>query len=153
MLRLGTYYSPWKESITVVLRKLGKPNYETPKAYRPMMPPMMLLSTIAKVLTAIIVMDITRLVEQHQLLPKTHFGGRPGRTTTDAIHYLVHRYTVHGLVRVRSGQILRTPDPNLQVRSTNTWTWTRSRSSPGLNLVLSIKLKYILKINIYIQKN
>ncbi len=55
-----------------------------------MMPPMMLLSTIAKVLTAIIVMDITRLVEQHQLLPKTHFGGHPGQTTTDAIHYLVH---------------------------------------------------------------
>ena len=23
------------------------------------------------------------------LLPDTHFGGRPGRTTTDAIHYLV----------------------------------------------------------------
>jgi hypothetical protein len=30
-------------------------------------------------------------VEQHQLLPKTHFGGRPGRTTIDAIHYLVHK--------------------------------------------------------------
>ena len=30
-------------------------------------------------------------MEQHQLLPKTHFGGRPGRTTTDAIHYLVHK--------------------------------------------------------------
>lgn len=31
------------------------------------------------------------MVELHQFLPKTHFGGRPGRTTTDAIHYLVHK--------------------------------------------------------------
>lgn len=30
-------------------------------------------------------------METHQLLPKTHFGGRPGHTTTDAIHYLIHK--------------------------------------------------------------
>jgi len=29
------------------------------------------------------------MVEKSALLPDTHFGGRPGRTTTDAIHYLV----------------------------------------------------------------
>jgi hypothetical protein len=29
------------------------------------------------------------LIEKNTLLPDTHFGGRPGRTTTDAIHYLV----------------------------------------------------------------
>ena len=86
-LKLGADYGPWKESITVVLRKPGKPNYEMPKAYWPIV----LLSTIAKVLTAIVVTEITRLAEQHQLLPKTHFGGRPGHTTSDTIHYLVHR--------------------------------------------------------------
>jgi ribonuclease HI/exonuclease III len=86
-LILDTYYDPWREFTTVVLRKPGKPNYETPKAYRPIA----LLSTLAKVLTAIVAEDISRLAEKHQLLPKTHFGGRPGRTTTDAIHYLVHR--------------------------------------------------------------
>ena len=85
-LSLGIYYDPWREFTTVVLRKPGKPNYETPKAHRPIA----LLSTVAKVLTAIVAEDVSRLVEQHQLLPLTHFGGRPGRTTTDAIHYLVH---------------------------------------------------------------
>jgi len=87
ILKMGKYYDPWREFVTVVLRKPGKPSYETPKAYRPIA----LLSTLAKVLTAIVAEDISRLAEEHQLLPKTHFGGRPGRTTTDAIHYLVQR--------------------------------------------------------------
>jgi ribonuclease HI/exonuclease III len=87
ILKLGKYYDPWRESTTVVLRKPGKPRYDVPKAYRPVV----LLSTLAKVLTAIVAEDISQLAERHQLLPKTHFGGRPGRTTTDAIHYLVHR--------------------------------------------------------------
>jgi hypothetical protein len=34
---------------------------------------------------------MSRLVEYHHLLPNTHFRGRPGRTTMDTIHYLVHR--------------------------------------------------------------
>jgi ribonuclease HI len=46
---------------------------------------------MAKVLTAIVAEDMSRLVEKHQLIPTSHFGGRPGRTTTDAIHYLVRR--------------------------------------------------------------
>jgi len=33
----------------------------------------------------------TFLTEKHQLLPKNHFGGRPGRTTTDAMHLLTLR--------------------------------------------------------------
>ena len=86
-LERGYYYKPWRESITVVLCKPGKPNYSVPKAYRPIA----LLCTIAKLLTAIIADEVSRLAKKHQLLPKTHFGGRPGRTTTDAIHYLVHK--------------------------------------------------------------
>jgi len=85
VLSLGTYYAPWRDFTTVVLRKPGKPSYETAKAHRPIA----LLSTVAKVLTAIVAEDISHLVEHHQLLPATHFGGRPGRTTTDAVHYLV----------------------------------------------------------------
>lgn len=82
---LRTYYSGWQEFTTAVLRKPGKPNYEVPKAYRPIA----LLCTIPKVLTAIVAENISHLVEKEFLLPDTHFGGRPGRTTTDAIHYLV----------------------------------------------------------------
>jgi ribonuclease HI len=87
ILTLGIYYDPWKEFTTIVIKKPNKPNYTTPKAYRPIA----LISTMAKVLTAAVAENISRLVEQHQLLPNTHFGGRPGRTTTDAIHYLVHK--------------------------------------------------------------
>jgi hypothetical protein len=31
---------------------------------------------------------MTYYLERHQLLPATHFGGRPGRSTTDSLHLL-----------------------------------------------------------------
>ena len=61
-----------------------------PKAYWPTA----LISTMVKVLTALVAKNISQLVEQHQLLPKNHFGGRPGRTTADAIHYIVHKIKI-----------------------------------------------------------
>ena len=87
MLDKNLQYSPWKSFTTVVLRKPGKPHYNDPKAYRPIA----LLNTMWKVLTAIVADQITFLTENHQLLPKNHFGGRPGRTTTDAMHLLTLR--------------------------------------------------------------
>ena len=68
---LRTYFQGWREFTTAVLRKPGKPNYEVLKAYQPIV----LLCTIPKVLTAIVVEDIARLVEKNTLLPDTHFGG------------------------------------------------------------------------------
>jgi hypothetical protein len=87
MLELNIYYDPWREFTTIVLRKPGKPSYETPKAYRPIA----LICTLAKVLTSIVAENLSQLVEQHRLLPKNHFGGRPGRSTADAVHYLVNK--------------------------------------------------------------
>ena len=84
MLELDLHYEPWKHFTTVVLRKPGKPRYDLPKAYRPIA----LLNTMAKVATAIVADHISHLTEKHQLLPAHHFGGRPGRTTTDAVHLL-----------------------------------------------------------------
>jgi hypothetical protein len=80
------FFKPWKSFTTVVLRKPGKPRYDIPKAYRPIA----LLSTMWKVLTAIIAEQLTFVTEKHQLLPARHFGGRPGHTTTDAMHLLTH---------------------------------------------------------------
>ena len=79
-------YKPWKEFITIVLRKPGKPRYDVPKAFRPIA----LLNTMWKVLTAIVAEQLTHITEKYQLLPGHHFGGRPGRTTTDALHLLAH---------------------------------------------------------------
>ena len=83
----GWYFTPWKAFTTIVLHKPGKPRYDTPKAYRPIA----LLNTMAKVLTSIIAEQLTFYSEKYQLLPPQHYGGRPARTTTDAIHMLVYK--------------------------------------------------------------
>ena len=45
---------------------------------------------MGKILSAIVACKLTAAIETHGLLSNTYFGGRPGRTTTDAIHYLVY---------------------------------------------------------------
>lgn len=79
---LKTYYDPWRESITVILRKSGKPDYTTPKVYRPIA----LLNTTAKLLSAIVAERTSYILKAHNLLPNTHFGSCPGRSTTDSLH-------------------------------------------------------------------
>ena len=74
ILKYDLYYDPWREFTMVVLRKPAKPSYLVPKAYRPVV----LLSMLAKVLTAIVAECLSNLVKAHHLLLKTHFGGRPG---------------------------------------------------------------------------
>ena len=59
ILDLETYYEPWKDFTTVVLRKPDKPSYIVPKVYRPIA----LLSTMAKILTSIVAETISRLVK------------------------------------------------------------------------------------------
>ena len=83
-VKLQIHYEPWKESITVILRKPGKPDYSAPKAYRPIA----LLNTTAKLLSAIMADRTVYILETHNLLPATHFGGHPGRTTEDSLHLL-----------------------------------------------------------------
>ena len=50
--------------------------------------PITLFRTIPKLLSACIAEDLCYLAEQRGLLPGNHFGGRPRRTTTDALHLL-----------------------------------------------------------------
>ena len=61
MLDENLMFKPWKEFTTVVIRKPGKSNYSTPKAYRPIA----LLNTMWKVITAIIDRKSTRLNSSH----------------------------------------------------------------------------------------
>lgn len=90
-----TYYEPWRESITVILRKPGKPDYSTPKAYWPIA----LLNTTAKLLSAIVADRMSYILEAHNLLPPTHFGGRPGRSTEDSL--LLPEHTIRHVWRQR----------------------------------------------------
>ena len=85
VFKLNVYHAQWREIITCVLQKPGKPHYDVPKAYQPIA----LLNTIAKLLTSVVAEELSILVETHQLLPVTHFGGWPGRMMTDPFHLLM----------------------------------------------------------------
>ena len=67
-----------------VVSKPGKADHTTPGAYRPIA----LLDTIGKVLSSCVAEDLVKMAEIHQLIPKNHYGCRPGQTTIDALHYV-----------------------------------------------------------------
>jgi hypothetical protein len=70
----------------VVLRKPGKPDYSAPGAYRPIS----LLNTLRKLLEAVIAKRLSYYAETYGLLLDTQFGGRPGRTTEQALLILAN---------------------------------------------------------------
>ena len=80
-INLGYHPKRWRSARIVVLRKPGKPDYSVPGAYRPIS----LLNTLGKLLEAVVAKRLSHLAEKHDLLPDTQFGGRPGRTTEQAL--------------------------------------------------------------------
>jgi len=82
--KLSDYPASWKDSITIVLRKLEKPYYTIPSAHQPIA----LLNTVVKVLLACIVEDLAQMAELHGMLLDNHFGCRLGRTTMDLLHFM-----------------------------------------------------------------
>lgn len=78
---LGYHPRRWRSARIVVLRKPGKPDYSVPGAYRPIS----LLNTLGKLLEAVMAQRLSYFAETHKLLPDTQFGGRPGRTTEQAL--------------------------------------------------------------------
>ena len=85
-IELGYHPQRWRSARIVVLRKPGKPDYSLPGAYRPIS----LLNTLGKLLEAVIAKRLSHLAEHHGLLPDTQFGGRPGRTTEQALLILTN---------------------------------------------------------------
>jgi hypothetical protein len=71
----------------VVLRKPDKDDYTVPKAYRPIA----LLSTIGKIMDAVLARRLSYLVEAHHVLPDTHIGGRKLRSTEHALHLIIEK--------------------------------------------------------------
>ena len=59
-------------------------SYKIPSSYRPIV----LIETITKVLSTIITEDLSYTCKTNNLLPDFQFGGRPGCSTTDALHYI-----------------------------------------------------------------
>ena len=87
VFELTVCHPRWLESITLVLRKIGKTSYNVAKSYRPIG----LIDTIPKVLSTLCSKHISFLVEKHNLLPSSQFGGQPSRNTTDAMLLMVHK--------------------------------------------------------------
>lgn len=81
IIELKTYFPGWQDFTMCVLSKPGKPRYNTPKAYRPIV----LICTMSKVLTSIIAEDLMHICKKHNIIPENHFGGQKGRTTTDIL--------------------------------------------------------------------
>lgn len=86
-LALGHFPTRWRRYNTVTLRKPGKGDYTVPKAYRPVA----LEDTLGKVLESVIAVRVAALAEEYDLLPAHQFGGRPGRTTSDAILFITQK--------------------------------------------------------------
>lgn len=86
-IRSGYNPTHFQRSITVVLRKQGKSDYQLAKSYRPVA----LLNTLGKFLEAIIARRISYAMESEGLLPKSHLGGRRGVSTDHAIHIIIDR--------------------------------------------------------------
>lgn len=83
---------PLRHSRTVVLRKPQKPAYDVAKAYRPIA----LLNTLGKVLEKVVARRISALAEEHNLLPATQMGARPGRSTITALEMLTEQIRTKG---------------------------------------------------------
>ena len=83
---LGHHPQRWKVAKIVVLRKPGKSDYTLPGAYRPIS----LLNTLGKLLEAVVARRLSHYTEKYNLLPDTQFGGRPGRTTEQALLVLAN---------------------------------------------------------------
>jgi ribonuclease HI/exonuclease III len=82
---LKVYPEHWAATQTLVLKKPGKPDYTLPNAWRPIV----LSDGYARLLNSCLTEDVVMMCEKREILPANHFGGRPGRATTDALHYLV----------------------------------------------------------------
>jgi ribonuclease HI len=82
---LKLYPDDWKLTDTPVLKKPGKPDYTIAGAWRPIV----LSNGLARLLNGCKTEDLVLMCEKTGILPHNHFGGRPGRATTDSVHLLV----------------------------------------------------------------
>ena len=83
-LETGKVPREWKIAKIVPLQKPDKGDYTIANHYRPIS----LLPKLGKALESLVAERIAYLVEEYDLLPKTHFGARKQRSTTHALLYL-----------------------------------------------------------------
>ncbi|KAI9037662.1 uncharacterized protein KD926_000148 [Aspergillus affinis] len=84
-LRLGHNPEYFQQSTTVVLRKTAPRDYRLAKSYRPIA----LLNTLGKILEAVATVRIAWALEERNLLPRSHLGGRRGISVDHLIQLLL----------------------------------------------------------------
>jgi hypothetical protein len=86
-LHSGALPQQWKVAKIVPLKKPNKDDYTLAKAWRPIS----LLSTLGKLLEAVVAERISFAVETYGLLPTNHFGARKQRSAEQALLLLQER--------------------------------------------------------------
>ncbi|OBR04426.1 Zinc knuckle [Colletotrichum higginsianum IMI 349063] len=84
-IKLGHFPDCFKESLTVMIRKEGKPHDDLPKSYRPIA----LLSSVGKILERLVADHLKDLALRYKLVPPTQFGFA-GRNCTKAVELIVN---------------------------------------------------------------
>ncbi|KID59535.1 Endonuclease/exonuclease/phosphatase, partial [Metarhizium hybridum] len=80
----GVLPDQWRHAKIVPLKKSDKPDYALAKAWRPIS----LLSTLGKLLEAVLAERSSHAVETYGLLPTNHFGARKQRSAEQALMLL-----------------------------------------------------------------
>ncbi|GKU07113.1 unnamed protein product, partial [Fusarium langsethiae] len=80
----GVLPDQWRHAKIIPLKKPNKENYSIAKAWRPIS----ILSTLGKILEAVVAERISHAVETHGLLPTNHFGARKQRSAEQALMLL-----------------------------------------------------------------
>jgi len=85
MLQLFYFPTIWKQSVVIVIPKAGKPK-NLASSYRPIS----LLPTLGKLFEKLILLRIRPILHEHQIIPTTKFGFRPGHSTIHQVHRLTN---------------------------------------------------------------
>jgi hypothetical protein len=80
-LRDGIVPDQWRSAKTIPLKKRDKGDYTVAKVWRPMS----LLSTLGKIMEAVVAERISYAIEAYGLLPANHFGARKRRSAEQAL--------------------------------------------------------------------
>lgn len=91
----GALPTQWKSAKIIPLKKPGKDDYSQARTWRPIS----LLSTLGKILEAVIAERISYAVETFGLLPTNHFGARKSRSAEQAL--LLLQEHIHNAWRSR----------------------------------------------------
>jgi hypothetical protein len=84
LLEEGKLPTQWRSAKIILLKKPEKDDYSLAKAWRPIS----LLSTLGKILEAVVAERISYAAETFGLLPANHFGARKKRSTEQALMVL-----------------------------------------------------------------